>query len=71
MYDEGEKWLTCECEESNKKLIASIRQDANEEALHEIALDDWMKGRMTKPKCVAEVDTSQARAFPLFHTVCI
>ena len=55
--------LLNECEVSNRALISSLRPDANEEALHRIAFDDCAKGRMTKPKRVQCVDTSQVSLF--------
>ena len=49
-------------EESNRALIASLRTDPNEEALHKIALDDFENNRMTKPQRVDDEDISQVRS---------
>ncbi len=49
-----------QCAESNAELIGSLREDPNAEALHQMTLDDYDKGRMTKPVPVSTIDATQA-----------
>ena len=58
------EWVDCsrdECRASNEAVLSTLRPDEHEKELHEIAINDWQKGRMTKPQRVAEMDTSQVR----------
>ena len=59
LYDEGAEQQLGDCRESNQALIASLRPDSNEDALHKIALGDYEKGRMTEPRRVTEADIDQ------------
>ena len=59
LFNDGAEGSLCDCEESNRALIASLRADANEEALHKIAFDDHAKGRMSEPKRIQGADLSQ------------
>ena len=49
------------CEQNNRELLTSLRNDSNELALHEIAFGDWEKGRMSKPMRAKDVDTSRVQ----------
>ena len=62
LFDEGSEGLLNDCEKSNRELLSALRRDDNEEALHKIAVDDWQKGRMTRPMKAKDVDLSQAGA---------
>ncbi len=65
LYDDGAEEMMSNCCASNGELLASIRQDDNEEELHKIALEDWEKDRMSEPVRASKVDTSQvASALP-------
>ena len=59
LFDEGAEKYLADCNNSNSELVKSLRRDENEEALHKIALDDWKMNRMTEPKRVRDIDTSQ------------
>jgi hypothetical protein len=53
LYDDDHaNTLWKDCYESNEVLVGSLREDAHEEALHEIALNDYKLGRMSKPEPV-------------------
>ena len=45
---------------SNRELLDKARNDEYEDALHQIAFDDWKKGRMTKPRMASDVNTDKA-----------
>ena len=60
VYDEGAEHELPDCEESNRALIASLRPDQNEDALHRIAFEDCAKGRMTEPMKVEDASIGQA-----------
>ena len=61
LFDEGAEEHLDKCETSNRELLASLRHDENEKALHTIAFEDWQKYRMTKPVRALDADISQAR----------
>lgn len=58
-----------ECAAGNAELFASLREDVNAQALHDITLDDFAKGRMSKPVRAAEFDSDQVRLAPRFAVV--
>ena len=41
LFNDGAELSFNECELSNDELIASMRRDENEAAVHEIAFEDW------------------------------
>ena len=55
--DLGSMWW--QCAESNAELLGSLREDPNSGALHQLAWDDFEKGRMSKPVPVSSVDLNK------------
>ena len=55
LYNESEENDFGDCQKSSRALIASMKQDKNEDALHKIAFDDYEKGRMTQPRKVTNL----------------
>ena len=49
LINEGAEWSLGHCRTSNDELFAQLRYDENEEQLHQIALDDAAKHRMSAP----------------------
>ena len=50
-----------QCVQSNHELLASLKEDANAKALHQITLDDFAKGRMSEPAPVETISHCKAR----------
>ena len=61
LFDEGAEKQFNNAAVSNRELLERVRCDENEEALHQIAFDDWEKGRMTKPRKAKDMKTEMAR----------
>ena len=57
--DPHDLWRSCR--ESNSQLLASLREDANEDGLHELTKEDWQKSRMTRPLPASAYDLGQVR----------
>ena len=57
--DPHDLWRSCR--ESNSQLLASLREDANEDGLHELTKEDWQKSRMTRPLPAPAHDLGQVR----------
>ena len=55
---------------SNEELIAALRYDAKEEALHEVTMADAELGRMTRPVRASSVDLSRVRLVPRYVVCC-
>ena len=66
IYTSGEQELWHSCWESNQQLLTSLRADANEDSLHELALDDWKKSRLSEPLPAPARDLGQVRCVPRF-----
>jgi len=57
LFDEEEYWCHWRrCKDSNKELLASLREDERAEKLHQIAIDDYEKQRMSMPVRAADID---------------
>ena len=57
------------CADSNQELLASLKEDVNARALHQITLDDHAKGRMSEPVRVGSSSCpplGQVRLVPRF-----
>jgi hypothetical protein len=59
LFDDGADRLLGHCEASNSELLSSLREDTNGTQLHQIALDDAAKHRMTAPERARDFDTRQ------------
>ena len=66
IYTSGEQEMWQSCWESNQQLLTSLRADANEDGLHELALDDWEKSRLSEPSPASACDLGQVRCVPRF-----
>ena len=67
LFDEEEYWCHWRrCKASNSELLASLREDARAMQLHQIAIDDYAKHRMSKPVRAAEIDFSKVLCCPRF-----
>ena len=67
LYDDGDaSTLWKGCYESNEMLIGSLRVDEHEAALHELALNDYKSGRMSKPQEVNWNDMAKVKLVPRF-----
>ena len=75
LYDEGTNLSFDKNAESNAGLITSLRSDENDQALHEIAMDDFSKHRMTEPVRASTLDSSKVSltgcAHILLHDACL
>ena len=71
LYDEGTNLSADKNAESNAGLLKSLRSDANDKALHGIAVDDYSKHRMTEPVRASTLDSSKVSltgcAYILLH----
>ena len=59
-------WSRVQCEESNRELLASLREDANAVALHAVTLEDAALGWMSDPVAIDAVDLGSVRLVPRF-----
>jgi hypothetical protein len=67
LLDDTEEWrFWNRCKDSNKELLASLREDACAEELHQIALSDCAKHRMSKPVRAVEADLQELLCVPRF-----
>jgi len=66
LYTSGEQELWHSCWASNQLLITSLRADANEDSLHELALDDWKKSRLSESLSAPARDLGHVRCVPRF-----
>ncbi len=49
MFDGEPGAIAQQCAESNRELIASLREDKNSAELHRLTCVDFQKGRMSEP----------------------
>ena len=61
MYNPDAEWQDLDCVESNKELLASLREDRNAAKLHQLTMKDYELGRMSKPQPSSAVDLSRVR----------
>ena len=69
LYDDDAGLSSTDCFASNLELLRKLRPDDHEEALHQLALDDFALGRMSKPVRTNQVDLHKVRLVPRFGVV--